>query len=178
MFRRSGLYTTIIDNDILVAIVTNNFQKVKDLINRQNINKIIDNKNNYTALHYAVTLPNNDITKYLLEMGADPMLKQNEGYDCYELSLRSGKKYIFDYFKNKQTGIIENLETDNAKLTIKIDDLRRTNEYLNKSIDELNQKIVISNRTIESKNKEINKLKRDLEESESAFENLLKKSKK
>ena len=186
-------------NDIIVVILTNNLQKLKLLLNKNNVNNVIDNKNNYTALHYAVVLPNDNITKFILELGADPKIKQNEGYDAFELSLRSGKKFIFKYFEEQQQIKIDklktdnikletdniklktdniklalnigklktdnlNLETDNLKLGVKIDDYKIINDSLHKVID--------------SKDNEINRFKRDLDESEKAFTNLLKKNKK
>lgn len=183
MFGRTTTSTSIHrfytnNDDIIVAIVTNNLTRVKALLNRNNVNFIIDDKNNYTALHYAVTLPNNDITKFILELGGDPKIKQSEGNDAFELSLRSGKKYIFQYFEQQKQEKINGLETDNAKLTLKVDDLKRTNDHLNDSMDQFNKKINALHKVIEIKDKEIVKLKRDLDDSEKAFNNLLKKQKK
>lgn len=194
------------NTDIIVAIVTDNLSKVKQLINSRNVNNVIDSKNNYTALHYAVTLPNNDITRYILDMGADPKIVQSENYNAYELSLRSGKKFIFDYDKNKLSGIITNLETDNSKLTNKVDELKLSNQYLSNSIDDYNKKLstlstvntlttaqcnslknsleikitecIKLKNDLEIKTSECVKLKHNLEESDKAFTNLLKKQKK
>lgn len=165
--------STILDNtdNIIVAIVTNNLIKVKELVNKDNVNKIIDTKNKYTSLHYAVTLPNNDITQYLLDIGADPKIKQNEGFDSYELALRSCKKFIFDYYKIKQQLSIKTLENDNTNLKKRNLVLNNTIEFLDKSLDGYNNKIIgLTN--------ENTKLKRDLDDAERAFENVLKKQKK
>jgi ankyrin repeat protein len=195
MFTRRTV-TTIQNNDnIIVAIVTNNFTQVRSLINKNNVNNIIDDKNTYTALHYAVTLPNNDITEYILQCGANPLIKQNEGYDAYELSLRSGKKFIFDYYKAKQELKISELERDNDSLKVKIDKLRSNEDYYVRTIDDYNKKLEKFSRyesenrvlaaTLGKKTSECNelrsentRLKRNLEESETAFNNLLKKQKK
>ena len=142
-------------DDIIFAIVTNNFKKVKELVNRTNVNKCIDLTNKYTALHYAVTLPNHDITQYILDMGASPDIKQNEGYNSYELALRSGKKYIFEYFKEKQDNQISTLQFDNTKLIDKVDTLKQSNDYLNRSIDDFSKKVVVFTKTIEDRNKTI-----------------------
>lgn len=174
MFNRTRNTTTFMDSDnddIIFAIVTNNLSKVKSLISKSNVNKVIDRTNGYTPIHYAVTLPHNSIIQYLMENGADPYLKQNEGYDAFELSLRSGKKYIFDYEGTKKNNRIKELEDDNNKLIVKIDEIKRTNEYILTSVDNFNNKI--TNLTREN-----TKLKRELEESETAFSNLLKKQKK
>lgn len=179
MFNRTRISTIFSnDDDIITAIVTNNLIKVKSLVNKNNVNNVIDSKNNYTSLHYAVTLPNNEITRYLLELGADPKIKQADGYDSYELTLRSGKKFIFEYFKEKQQNQIELLEYDNAKLITKIDDLKQTNEYINKIIETSNKKLSLVTEKLDAKNLECNKLKRELEDSEKAFTNLLKKQKR
>jgi ankyrin repeat protein len=179
MFNRTYTYHNINNNDdILVAIVTNNLTRLRKLLNYHNVNNIIDSKNNYNALHYAVTLPNDDIIKYILELGANPKIKQNEGYDAYDLSLRSGKKIIFEYFEKENKIKIDKLETENSILSVKIDDLKKNNEFLSESFDAFNDKISSLHQIIEVKNKDINKLKRDLEESEKAFINVLKKNKK
>lgn len=163
------------NNDVIVAIVTNNLTKVKSLLNRNNVNNIIDTKNNYTALHYAVTLPNNDITKFILDLQADPKIKQCEGYDAYELALRSGKKYVFQYYEQLSEMKINNLEMDNKNLYSKINVLKRNNEHLNESMDSANDKINNLNKVIETKDKEIKKLRKDVDEAEQAFTNLLQK---
>ena len=179
-------------NDIIVVILTNNLQKLKLLLNKNNVNDVIDNKNNYTALHYAVVLPNDNITKFILELGADPKIKQNEGYDAFELSLRSGKKFIFKYFEEQQQIIINKLETDNIKLKkdniklalnigkLKTDNLNLETDNLKLGAKINDYKIINDSlhKVIDSKDNEINRLKRDLDESEKAFTNLLKKNKK
>jgi ankyrin repeat protein len=143
----STIFSNNNDNfsSIIVAIVTNNLSKVKTLINSDNVNDIIDTKNNYTALHYAVTLPNDDITKYILDLGANPKIKQNNGYDAHELSFMSGKKYIGKYFMDKQVLIIDRLRDDNKILsqTKKYQDISITN--YNKRINELSDKIDVQN---------------------------------
>ena len=185
MFTQSRTFTiSSRNNDIIYAIITNNLVKLKSLLNENNINNVIDNKNNYNALHYAVTLPNNDITEYILKLGGNPELTQIDGHNSFELSLRSGKKFIFEYYDNINQDKIKELKKDNIRLTNNIDDIKKTNDYLSSSVDIYNKKINSLNTNIEIKNKEIVKLKRNLEEteknledSERAFSNLLKKQK-
>jgi ankyrin repeat protein len=119
---------------IIVAIVTNNLSQVKILIDRLNVNSIIDSKNNYTALHYAVTLPNNDITEYILNLGANPKIKQNSGYDAFELSSSLGRTFICKYFRDKHSVIVDRLQDENKILT-------QSNRYQEISIDKYNDKI-------------------------------------
>lgn len=160
------------NDDIIVAIVTDNLSKLKALLNTNNVNNVIDTKNNYTALHYAVTLPNNDITKFILDLGGDAT------NDICELALRSGKKYVFQYLEHKKQIKIDNLEINNSKLLLKINDLKKTNEIMFDTMDKFNDKINALHQVIEIKDKEIEKLKRNLCETEKAFENLLKKQRK
>lgn len=172
MFRFTRTSTILDDTDnIIVAIVTNNLNKVKELVNKTNVNKIIDTKNKYTSLHYAITLPNNEIIQYLLDIGADPKIKQNEGFDSYQLSKLSGKQFIFDYYKIKQQMTIKSLENDNTTLKRKVSELNITLDYLDKTIDGYNNKIS----TLTTEN---SKLKRDLADAEKAFENVIKKQKR
>jgi hypothetical protein len=139
----STIFSNNNDNSssIIVAIVTNNLSQVKALVRPNNVNDIIDTKNNYTALHYAVTLPNNDITKYILDTGANSKIKQNDGFDAHELSFISGKRYIDKYFMEKQVLLIDRLEDDNKSLlqTKKYQDTSITN--YNKRINDLSDKI-------------------------------------
>jgi len=165
------------DNDsIICAIVTGNLIQVKKLVDKSNVNKIIDLKNKYSAIHYA--LGNNEILQYLLDLGADPKLRQCEGYDSFELSVRLGKTYIFDYYKQNQELKISNLEYENKDLLKKNNNLTEANAYLSKSIENFNTKVLSLNNCLTRKINECTKLKRDLDDSEKAFSNLLKKQKK
>ena len=49
---------------------------------------------------------------------------------------------------------------------------------MNDSIDAYNKKVLTLNKLVEQKTNECNKLKRDLDDSEQAFSNLLKKQRK
>lgn len=180
MFNSRNKFGTIYNtkDDIIYAIVTGNLIKVKQLVDQHNINDIIDSKNNYTALHYAITLPNNDIIKYLLDNGGNPMKLQGESIDCFELSLRFHKKYIFDYFKEKQEEKIKKLEINEKISNVKIKNLETTNTFLENCIDKYNEKIDTFKLEIKNKDADIVKLKRKNEDSEKAFETLLKKIKK
>ena len=110
-----------ISNKILFYIVTGNLVELRKLINNSNIDNIIDTKNNYTALHYAVKLPNNNIVEYLMSCCANPNIKQNEGKDAIDLSIESNKRYLIDNLLKK---IILNLIyyiLNSMKFNIKIE---------------------------------------------------------
>ena len=155
-----------ITDNILYAIVTNDLNKLKSLLNKTNINIIIDKKNNYTSLHYAVTLPNNDITKLIIELGGDPKMKQAEGLDAFELALKSGRQFIFTFYQkiqiDKNNDLVKvntNLEKDNDNLKVKIDHLKKNNSVLIESIDSYIIKTNKLNDIIENKDKDLNTMK-------------------
>ena len=102
---RTTTITQVLNKDkkdkILFAIVTGNLNQLKELININNINNVIDELNGYTSLHYAAKLKFNNITKYLLDNGADPHINQLENKNSFELAIDSHTSYIFDYYKLK-----------------------------------------------------------------------------
>ena len=86
-----------IANEIMFAILTSNLKEVKRLVNAPNVNNLIDNTNNYTALHHAVRVKgNNDIIEYLMSIGANPKIKQNEGKDSIDLSIEANYRFLID----------------------------------------------------------------------------------
>lgn len=194
MFRnnRSGsqtyTQTTTVDNintttnsagdAVIFAIVTGNINEVRRLVNQSNVDNIIDNKNRYTALHYAVKLPNNDIVEYLMTCGADPHIKQIDGKDSIDLSIEANKRFLI----NK---VIAGSSKELDQAYAKLDDVK----YNLRTVERKNEELVKTNNHLEKINseyikkidnlKEENKsVKRKLDESEKAFENLLKKNKK
>jgi len=194
MFRnnRSGsqtyTQTTTVDNintttnstgdTVIFAIVTGNINEVRRLVNQSNVDNIIDNKNRYTALHYAVKLPNNDIVEYLMTCGADPHIKQIDGKDSIDLSIEANKRFLI----NK---VIAGSSKELDQAYAKLDDVK----YNLRTVERKNEELVKTNNHLEKINseyikkidnlKEENKsVKRKLDESEKAFENLLKKNKK
>ncbi len=165
-------------NKILFAVVTGNINQLKEAINSTNINTVIDDVNKYTALHYAVKLKFNDITKYLLDTGANPYITQSENKNCFELATDSHTSYIFDYYKLKSEQEISKLKLEVTNLNYEINNLKDSNSFLNTTIDNYKNKVTRLNSIIEEKNKEVVDLKRKKDEADEAFSKLLKKFKK
>lgn len=175
---QSGVRNNI-GNDIMFAVLTSNLQEVRRLVNSTNSNDIIDTTNNYTALHHAVRTRGNDkIIEYLLSVGANPRLKQNEGKDAIDLSIEANYRFLIDKMINKNEAELDeiyakydsvNYEYKNIKR--KNDELVEENNYLKKSQSQYVEKI-------EELKSENTGLKRKYDESEKAFANLLKKVKK
>ncbi len=168
-------------NSVIFAIVTNNLKDVYKLINNKNFNNILDDTTGFTALHYAISSPNvnNDIIKHILSVGANPKDKiKNQEIDSFDLAIRYNKRYLFEYFnKLKDDNIIE-LTEKNINLQNNINKIEDNNNYLLKSIDNYNKKINNLNELVKLKDEQIKTLKRKNEDSEIAFNNLLKKIKK
>ena len=167
-----------INDEILFLIVTNNLNKLIKTVNKDNVNNIIDRTNNYTALHYAIKQPNQEIVKYLLSIGANPNLKQKEGKDCYDLAIQCHHRFIFDYDKKLHENTLDKVYDKLDAANYKIRTLEDDKKYLNKSIDEYQVKVEKISKELCEKKKECIKIKRNLEETELAFSNLLKKQKK
>jgi len=165
-------------DDIIYAIVTGNLREVTRLVNSSNVNNVIDLKNRYTALHYAVKLPNNEIVEYLMNCGADPNIKQNENKDSIDLSIEANKRFLINKVIAKNNKELDELyaKYDEKNYSMK------TLERKNKELTETNVYLQTSNTEYARRNGELegeNKaLKRKCEESDKAFENLLKKNKK
>lgn len=168
-----------LDNEIIFAIVTCNITNLKRFVTSSNINNIIDKKNKYTALHYAVIIKKNDqIIEYLMSCGANPSIKQDEGKDAIDLSIESNYRFLIDKLLKNKDGELDNLYLKYDKLSYKFKDLEKTNQELSKTNEYLMKS---SNEYVEKieylKDDNIN-LKRKFDESEKAFTNLLKKTKK
>lgn len=167
------------NDEIIFAIVTGNLASVRKLVNSSNVNNIIDKKNNYTPLHHAVRIKKNDsIIEYLMTCGANPNIKQDEGKDSIDLAIESNYRYLIDKLMGAKELELDILYTkyDNLNYQVKglersNQELTKTNEYLTKSTSQYVEKI-------EELKVENSNLKRKYEESEKAFSNLLKKTKK
>ena len=162
-------------NAILFAVVTGNLREVQRLVNSSNVNVIIDTVNNYTALHHAVKLPSNDIVEYLMKCGANVNLKQKDGKDSIDLSIEANKRYLINRVIADESRGIDEVYT-------KLDDAK----YNLRSVEKKNVELVEENNYLKKVNQEnttkISQLKeevilgkRKLEQSETAFTNLLKK---
>jgi FtsZ-binding cell division protein ZapB len=166
-------------NEIMFAILTSNLQEVRRLVNSSNSNDIIDTTNGYTALHHAVRIRGNDnIIEYLMSVGANPKLKQNENKDAIDLSIESNYRFLIDKLLNKNESELneiynkfDNINYEYKNLKRKNEELVEENTYLKKSSSQYVEKI-------DKLKSENDNLQIKYENSEKAFANLLKKTKK
>lgn len=168
-----------IGNEIMFVVLTCNLQEVKKLVNTSNSNDIIDITNGYTALHHAVRIRgNNQIIEYLMSVGANPKLKQNENKDAIDLTIQSNYRFLIDKLLDKNEADLneiydkyDNVNYEYKNIKRKHDELVEENTYFKKSTSQYTEKI-------EELKSENTSLRKKYEDSEKAFTNLLKKTKK
>jgi len=148
------------NTDIIHALATDNNHELTKLINNNNVNKIIDSRNNFTALHYAIKFNNNIIIDFLLNLGANPELKTFDNQDCYDLSLKFQNKYVITYFLKEKRDLNDKFKKIVSSLEKKIKETEEDRNYLIESIE----KSGFKNDTLKD---EIYTLKKSLSESTS-----------
>lgn len=151
---------TATDESIICAIVTDKIDELKKYVTDSNVNKIIDSKNGFTALHHAIKHGNKEIITYLLSLNPNTEIKTLCGDDIYDLSLKYHNRIIFDIINKKKDDKISSLEKDVFRLNDdnKYKDTRIN--YLSKSIDQTYAKNQGLNTKITEAEKEIKDLKK------------------
>ena len=188
MFSRSMTATSTElrrSENLITYIVTNNYNKVKELITSTNVNNIIDNTNKMTALHYSLQVPDSKITNFLLDMGADARIKNSSGQDSYQLALDLHRKCIYEYEIKNLKKKITDLESINRDINNILDNKIESIDYLTKSIDNYREKIKNLEREIILMESDIhqlkemnNRLKRKNEELSDSVEGLINSKRK
>ena len=124
------------ESDIIYSIATDDLEALRNLLSEKNVNDVIDSKNNYYALHYAIKFNNDKMIDYLLSIGANPYLKTTENLDAFDIALKYQNKSIFNFsFKEKDIKI-DDLKQNISSLDRKISTLSINNKYLTKSVDD------------------------------------------
>jgi ankyrin repeat protein len=125
------------DSNIIYCICINDLRLLKNLVTESNVNQIIDAKNKYTALHYAIRFNNESMIDYLLSIGANPSLKTIDSQTAFDLSLKYQTKTVYEHeIKDLKLNVSELKGTVSA-LERKIENNTIDTKYLVKSIDDL-----------------------------------------
>ena len=138
---KSGIYYTNNDDitysDIIYSINTSNEKDVTELVTSKNVNDIINKKDGYTSLHYAIKMNNDKTIKYLLDIGADPYIKTACGKDAFDLSIDFRNKFSIIYEQQK----LKNINEEHKKTIIskdkKIADLIQNKIFLENNINDI-----------------------------------------
>jgi hypothetical protein len=150
---RTTITQTIKKSDILYFMSTGNYEEFSRLITEANVNDIIDTKNGYRALDYAIRFDNEKMITYLLNMGANPYLKNLSKEDAFDLSLKYHTKYVIVHQLNDAKEINKELQRTITSLNRKVNDVETNNKFLVKSIDEL----VLTNNILKTEISDIKK---------------------
>jgi FtsZ-binding cell division protein ZapB len=178
--------------NIVYYLSIGNMVEIKRLINTLNVDDIIDDKNNYTALHYAIRFGNKEIIDYLLSINSSITKKNINNEDALDLCLKYQNRDLITNTLNDKNTKISNLKKDIDTLERKHKMVETNNTYLVRSVDNLVEKNDALKHEIisaQQKNKELlnskkvveedfNKLKRKYSSLESSYDGLLEKMRK
>jgi ankyrin repeat protein len=179
------LHSTNNHSDIIYNLSTDNYEAFAALLNESNVNDIIDTKNGYTALHYAIMFNREKFITFLLEKGANTDIKTSENQDAFDLSLKYQNKISFLHEidkKNKANSELQRIITMKER---DIKDLEINNKYLDDMFNEVTLKNSLLKVDNENLKEEINTLKngnqtlkRKYDKLEQSYDSLLSKFKK
>lgn len=128
------------DTDILYNIIQQNNDLLFRLINEANVNNIINNKNGYTALHYAIQMDNKELIEYLLNIGASIELYSNINENAIDLSLKYKSKHAINYQINELKNTNKELNKKISVLDKNINDINIDRKFLSETINDLMSK--------------------------------------
>jgi hypothetical protein len=130
------------DDSIIFSISTNNIGELRKYVTKENVNRIIDSKNRYTALHYAIQMRNEEMVRYLLSLDAEPSIKNGEGMDAFDMSIRFQLRTVIDSELNLKNNFIKSqqhiIKTTGDKLSIVEKHVEFLESSINKNKTEVN----------------------------------------
>ena len=143
MSSRISVTTTLkqYEANIIFALSTDNYDELKKLITESNINNVIDIKNGYTPIHYAIKFNNDRMIEYLLNMGANTSIRTLNDGDAFDISLKYQSKSTFSYEIKELKNVKGTFQKTISALEKKIITLETNNRYLAKSVDDMLFKI-------------------------------------
>ena len=171
--------------DIIYNLSTDNYEAFTLLLTETNVNDIIDTKNGYTALHYAIMFNRHKFITFLLEKGAYTDIKTYENQDAFDLSLKYQNKTTFLHEIDKKSIANSELQHIISRKERDIKNLELNNKYLDNMFNEVTVKNSLLKKDIENLNDENNTLKignqtlkRKYDKLEDSYNGLLSKFKK
>jgi len=174
MFTRSTKTTVELERshkELISLILDQNVEKVKEKINTENVNDVLNSINQYTALHYAIYIRDIEIIYYILSLSPKLDVKtsnEKDIFDAFDLSTTQ-KNFVLKLLLQKENQL-KQFEKEKEHLHSQCSTLRQNNIYLTKSIDDYMMKNNILKKTIKDikkLNQEISLEKKDLEISHS-----------
>lgn len=157
MFRFSNSSSSNVIDRISNLIITNNIVKINNLFEIKGVNDTHEDLGGFTALQYAVTLPNKEIViKCLLKLGADPYKKVNKDtHDSITISRPENIKYMIDQLRNNDKLNISRLGNINLSLSDKLTTFEKEKKFLsdnNNNIKNSIDKYILKNNGLKEDN--------------------------
>jgi ankyrin repeat protein len=140
--------------DLIYLISIDAYEEFLKTIDIKNINSVINNKNGYTALHYAIMFGKDRIIKYLIDNKCSIHTKTTDGSDAFDLCLKYNNKTLLNDYFEKNLANERELNKNITNQEKKINTLKDNNDYLTKS----NEGFLEKNNSL---NKELQNLKKD-----------------
>jgi len=185
MFRRNSISITEdkeFSSNAVFNIVTGQNEAVKKMFNTNNIDTVIDKKNGFTGLHYAIQVGNTEIINHFMELSANTFIKTLSGANAFDLSMTYHQKIIFDVTIKKKDETIVSLNKNIRELREDLGNSNNQNTYLTKTVDAANTKITVlknqldfDNRNNESLRKERDTLSLNLRDLKGDHDSIKKK---
>jgi archaellum component FlaC len=131
------------NDSIIYAIVTNNISELKKLITKDNVNKVIDNKNRYTSLHYAIQMRNEEMIRYLINLDAEPSIKNIENQDAFDMSIRYQVRALIDAELFEKNSTIKSQQQTIGTINDKVKTLEKHITFLETTQNKLGSEVGI-----------------------------------
>ena len=152
-FNSSATGLTSSNTDIIFALSTSDLAEVKKTVNKSNINKVIDTKNGFIALHYAVKFGDKSIIKYLMDIGSDPNIKTNNSNTSFDLSMKYQNQEVYDIVLNNNKEDLCDLNSSIVLLRREIVQTKTNNDFLIQG----SEKLLMKNDILTNENKDLRK---------------------
>jgi predicted RNase H-like nuclease (RuvC/YqgF family) len=155
-------------NNLLFYLTINNINEFSKLINKDNVNDIIDEKLNYTILHHAIRFDNLPIIELLLSLNANPYLKTSKNEDAIDLSIKYNSHFTIRQILNEYKHNNTILACKNKSLEAEIKKIKDKNNYLIDTIQDIQQE----NKTLKNNKLKYDDLEYDFQELTEKYKNL------
>jgi cell division protein FtsB len=136
--------------------------ELKRLIDKNNVNTVIDTKTGFRAIDYAISNKKSDIIDFLLSLGVDPYLLNGSKKNAYEMSCEYMINDVSLYFLKSKDTEINTHKKEITALEKSVSNLEASKKYMEKSIDTLNNNTSIFKNEISTLKGESSNLKMDV----------------
>lgn len=182
------------NNNLLYYIAINDIDSIRrqNLVNRDNVNNLLLADIGNTALHQALIHSDGVIARYLLDLGANPDIKNSRGQTAFDVSMDLHKRYVFDYVISKKNERVKDLEDEVNKIKNSLEKESKARQFIAESLENFrtrvetltttNNLLQVEKKDLQMKNEELtsqnNRLKRKVKDLDETIEGFITKNKK